>query len=82
MDERRSERDEAVEWLVGFLNDKEGSAPAKEVIEEGKKVGFSIDMLENRKEAGGSGFHEIRPLRWCLVMDAHSIHRPVSSRSR
>lgn len=52
-DERRSEQDEATEWLVGYLDDNGGSAPANKVIEDGKAIGFSLDTLKKAKKAAG-----------------------------
>lgn len=52
-DDDRSERDEAVEWLLAYLKENKGSAPAADVVKAARSDGIAERTLKRaRKRAG------------------------------
>lgn len=52
-DEDRTERDEAAQWLIDYLTDAGGGAPAADVKRDATKAGFAVRTVERaRKRAG------------------------------
>lgn len=52
-DDERSERDEAAEWLKTYLATEGGSAPAAEILKDGRAAGFSESTLKRAKRKAG-----------------------------
>lgn len=72
------ERDEARDWLVGYLTDAGGEAPAGEVIKAAEKDGIAKRTLQRaRKKAGvrsePSGFGKTKAWTWVLSVTAESV---------
>lgn len=61
--EVRSELDEAREWLLEYLLGKGGSAPAGEVIRDGKRDGIAERTLQRARKKAGIGSRKA-PTGW------------------
>lgn len=73
-----TERDEARDWLVGYLQDNGGEAPAGEVIRAAEKDGIAKRTLQRaRKKAGvrsePSGFGKSKAWTWVLSVTAGDV---------
>lgn len=55
-DEERSERNEAADWLAGFLSARGGSASRREVVAAAKDEGISERTLKRARGAAGVAF--------------------------
>lgn len=51
--EERTERDEAADWLVGYLTDAGGKAPRASVMRDGEAAGFTAATLNRAKAKAG-----------------------------
>jgi hypothetical protein len=51
--EERTERDEAVEWLTGYLRDQGGAVPAAEVMKAARADGISERTLKRARQRAG-----------------------------
>jgi hypothetical protein len=64
------------QWLIDYLADSSGEAPAADVIAASKRAGFSEDAIKNRS---GTGQGEVSATRLqqsgSLHVDAHTCHR-------
>ena len=54
-DGQRSEADEALEFIRGYLLDAGGSAPARDVLKAGHAAGFAESVLKKARARKGSG---------------------------
>ncbi len=69
-DEDRSEREEATDWLVGWLAAQGGSAASKDVFAAGKPEGYSKDQLKRAKGKRVCSAKVADRWVWQLVTDA------------
>ncbi|GAB2328456.1 AAA family ATPase [Streptomyces variabilis] len=73
-----SERDEAVAWLVGYLTDNGGEAPAGDVIKAAEKDGIAKRTLQRARGKAGvrsepSGFGKNKKWTWVLSVTAADV---------
>lgn len=52
-DDERTERDEAVEWLIGYLEHRGGSAPAKDLFKAARADGIGERRLQRARSSAG-----------------------------
>jgi hypothetical protein len=77
--EERTERDEAAEWLLGYLADNGGTADRKAVFKAAKGAGFSDATLKRAKDKArvrhqSSGFP--RTTEWTVDVVAKPVGSP------
>jgi len=92
-DEDRSERDEAAEWLVGFLTERGGEASRGDVVKAARAAGFSDSTVKRARSKAGVLFRRRRerqgPSVWYLDLATfessghsdHSDHTPKADPS-
>jgi hypothetical protein len=82
-DEDRSERDEAAEWLVGFLTERGGEASRGDVVKAARAAGFSDSTVKRARSKAGVLYRRRRerqgPSVWYLDLasfesSGHSDH--------
>ena len=52
-DDERTERDEAADWLLGYLADNGGQAPRKDVVKAARSAGYTEATLKRAKDRAG-----------------------------
>jgi hypothetical protein len=52
-DDERTERDEAADWLLGYLTDSGGTAARKDIVKAARAAGYSEATLKRAKDRAG-----------------------------
>ncbi len=74
-DAERSERDEAVEWLIGYLAERDGQAQAGDVIKAAGRDGITKTTLTRaRQRAGVTSAKEGMRGGWMWSLEPRRVH--------